>query len=167
MRATLVTGAAALAICLAACDSEPPPTEPSGTVVVRETLAGTISAASSASCSPAFTRSVDPAYYSGGTQRCIEFPRTSATGGGITARLTWADPRLDLDLVLNDGVGSNYRQSIAANRCCETVTFTISPRTSYAFIVYLRGVDGQFLANGGTRPGEIATSFTLEVERPQ
>ena len=85
----------------------------------------------------------------------------------ITARLTWQDLRLDLDLVLNDGVRTNFRQSIAANRCCETVEFAVNAGTPYIFVVYLRGVDPQFLANGGTFTGEVSTAFTLAVERPK
>ena len=63
--------------------------------------------------------------------------------------------------------GTNYRQSIAANRCCETIDFVINPGTKYAFVIYLRGVDPQFLANGGRFSGDISTSFTLVVERPK
>jgi cobalamin biosynthesis Mg chelatase CobN len=97
----------------------------------------------------------------------MEFPRRSVTAGIITARLTWQQIRLDLDLVLNNGAGMNFRQSIAANRCCETVEFFVNGGTDYAFVVYLRGVDPQFLANGGIYTGEVATPFTLEVERPE
>jgi len=139
----------------------------SGTQIVRETLVGTVSAVTSTMCSEAFRLSVDPSYYLGGTQRCEEFPRSSATAGTVTARLTWQDPRIDLDLVLNDGVRTNFRQSIAANRCCETIEFFVNGGTSYRLVVYLRGVDPQFLANGGTFTGEVATRFTLSVERPQ
>jgi hypothetical protein len=152
---------------VAACGSSATTTEPTGTVLVRETLSGSISAAASPACAGTFQRSVDASYYAGGTQKCQEFPRASDTGGMVTARLTWLDPRLDLDLVLNDTAGTNYRQSIAANRCCETVEFVINPGTRYSFVVYLRGVDPQFLANGGTFSGDISTAFTLVVERPK
>src|SRR5262249_18153990 len=62
-----------------------------GTELVRETLAGVISAAASPPCSSAFERSVDASYYRGGTERCAEFPRSSHTAGPITATLTWQD----------------------------------------------------------------------------
>ena len=134
---------------------------------MRETLVDTISAVTSPACSTAFRASVDASYYSGGTQRCVEFHRRSNTAGIITAVLTWRDLRLDLDLVLNDGVGMNFRQSIAANRSPERIEFFVNGGTDYAFVVYLRGVDGQFLVNGGVFSGEVATPFTLEVERPE
>lgn len=147
--------------------SPPAPTPiPSGTQLVRETLTGTVDAVASAGCSPAFQQSVDASYYMGGSQRCAEFPRFSTTAGMIIARLTWQDPRIDLDLVLNDGVRSNFRQSIAANRCCETVEFVVNGGTNYIFVVYLRGIDPQFLANGGKFTGDVSTTFTLTVERP-
>ena len=152
------------ALTLGACGGSPE--APTGTHVLRETLTGTISTTSS-TCSNAFRSSVDASYFAGGTQRCAEFGRRSGTAGIITARLTWDDPRIDLDLVLNDGVGMNFRQSIAANRCCETIEFFVNGGTDYAFVVYLRGVDPQFLANGGVFTGQVATAFTLEVERPQ
>ena len=167
MRPRLFTAAAGLSLLLSwSCGSRSAP-EPSGTHPVRETLTGTLNSQSSAVCSNTFQQSVDPSYYAGGTQRCAEFPRMSSTGGGVSARLTWQDPRLDLDLVLNDGAGRNFRQSIAANRCCETIDFVINAGTRYAFVVYLRGVDPQFLANGGVFTGAISTAFTLEVERPE
>jgi hypothetical protein len=106
-------------------------------------------------------------YFLNGTQRCADFSRHSETAGIITARLTWRDPRIDLDLVLNDGTGLNFRQSIAANRCCETVEFFVNGGTDYRFIVYLRGVDPIFLTNGGVFSGQVATDFTLEIERPE
>jgi hypothetical protein len=165
MRIQLPIVVAGLSLLLPSCGSPAAP-EPSGTQLVRETLTGTINASTSPACSSAFQRSVDPGYFAGGLQRCAEFARSSATGGVITARLTWQDPRIDLDLVLNDGAGSNFRQSIAANRCCETIEFTINAGTKYAFVIYLRGVDAQFLANGGTFSGQVSTPFTLEVERP-
>lgn len=140
---------------------------PSGTHIIRETLTGTINAITSPACSTAFRQSVDASYFAGGTGRCQEFRHRSMTAGTIAARLTWQDPRLDLDLVLNDGVGQNFRQSIAANRCCETIDFAVNAGTDYVFVIYLRGVDPQFVANGGTFTGDVATSFTLEVERPQ
>jgi hypothetical protein len=157
--------AAGLAVALSGCDESPD--APTGTHNVREALTGTISLAASPACSNAFRASVDPSYYLGGTQRCAEFRRRSATPGIITARLIWQDPRLDLDLVLNDGAGTNYRQSIAANRCCETIEFFVNGGTDYVLVVYLRGVDAQFIANGGTFSGDVATPFTLDVERPE
>ena len=157
-------------VWLASCgssDSRPTEPTPTGTELVRETLTGSISASGSPGCSSAFQRSVDGSYYAGGTQKCVEFARASTTGGGIIARLTWTDVRLDLDLVLNDTVATNYRQSIAANRCCETINFVINAGTKYSFVIYLRGVDPQFLANGGRFSGDILTPFTLVIERPK
>jgi hypothetical protein len=167
MRYELPTVVAVSSILLYACRSSPTSPEPSGTELVRETLTGAISAVTSPACSGTFQTSVEPSYYFGGSQRCVEFPRSSTTAGIITARLTWKDRRIDLDLVLNNGAGSNFRQSIAGNRCCETVEFFVNPRTTYIFVVYLRGVDAQFLANGGTFTGDISTPFTLTVERPK
>lgn len=138
-----------------------------GTRLVRETLTGAIGATASPPCSAAFQQSVDASYFDGGTGRCLEFRRRSSTAGIITARLTWQDVRLDLDLVLNDGVGSNFRQSIAANRCCETIEFFVNAGTDVVFVVYLRGVDPQFVANGGAYTGSVSTPFTLEIERPE
>lgn len=138
-----------------------------GTRFVRETLTGTIAATASPECSAAFRASVDASYYQGGTGRCMEFRRRSSTAGIITARLTWQESRLDLDLVLNDGVGMNFRQSIAANRCCEAVEFFVNAGTDFVFVVYLRGVDPQFVANGGVYTGPVSTPFALEVERPE
>jgi len=159
-----------LAVVLCACGSSSP-SEPDSTPlasdILRETVTGTISAASSGACSQAFQRSVDASYYTGGMQRCTEFTYTTALGGSVSARLTWSDPRIDLDLVLNDTVAANYQQSIAANRCCETVQTVLRAGAKYAFVVYLRGVDGQFLANGGTFTGSVGTPFTLAVERPK
>ena len=133
---------AALCVALEGCGG--PPAAPSGTRIVRETLTGAISAVASPLCSAAFTMSVEPSYFLGGTQHCAEFPRHSQTAGTITARLTWEDRRIDLDLVLNDGRGTNFRQSIAANRCCEMLEFFVNGGTDYLFVVYLRGVDPQF-----------------------
>jgi hypothetical protein len=137
-----------------------------GTQLVRETLSGAMSATASPECSTTFQRSVDPPYYRGGSERCAEFQRFSHTAGTISATLTWEDRRLDLDLVLNDGAGTNFRQSIAANRRPERVEFFVNAGTPYVFVVYLRGVDPQFLANGGRFTGEVSTAFTLTVERP-
>jgi hypothetical protein len=156
---------ASVAMLMVACADTP--NGPSGTHIVRETLEGTISAMSSTACSNAFRLSVDASYYEGGTQRCVEFRRRSTTAGIITARLTWLDRRLDLDLVLNDTVRTNFRQSIAANRHGETIEFFVNGGTNYSLIIYLRGVDAQFLANGGKFEGEVVTPFTLEVERPE
>lgn len=58
-----------------------------------------------------------------GIGRCAEVARRSATAGITIASLTWADRRIDLDLVLNNGAGTNFRQSIAANRSGERVEF--------------------------------------------
>src|SRR5262249_53986586 len=143
------------------------PPAPTGTFVVRETLNDTISATASPQCSQTFRSSVDPTYFQGGTGRCVEFARTSETAGLISARLTWPVVQLDLDLVLNDMAGSNFRQSIAANRCCETVDFFVNAGTKYAFIVYLRGIDPVFVSNGGVYNGSVSTPFTLTVERPK
>lgn len=167
---------ASLSAMVGACGADSnTPTEPSqtpgspqtGTRIVRETLTGSMSATTSATCSPAFRASVDMSYFLGGTGRCVEFPRRSTTAGIITAGLQWQERRIDLDLVLNDRVGMNYRQSIAANRSGEKVEFFVNGGTDYAFVVYLRGVDAQFVANGGVYFGEVATPFTLEVERPE
>jgi hypothetical protein len=157
-----------LAVGLCACGSSSPSepdSPPLASDIVRETLTGTISATSSGACSQAFQRSVDASYYTGGMQRCTEFTYTTALGGPVSARLTWSDARIDLDLVLNDTVATNYQQSIAANRCCETVQTVLRAGAKYAFVVYLRGVDGQFLANGGRFTGDVATPFTLNIER--
>ena len=83
----------------------------------------------------------------------------------VIGELTWQDSRIDLDLVLNDGLRTNFRQSIAANRCCERVESFVNGCTDYAFVIYLRGVDPVFLANGGRFTGEVSTAFTLTVER--
>jgi hypothetical protein len=157
-----------LAVVLSSCGSsnpEEPGSTPLASDIIRETVGATISATSSPVCSQAFQRSVDASYYAGGTQRCVEFVYTTTLGGPVGARLTWTDVRIDLDLVLNDTVAGNYQQSIAANRCCETIQTTLRAGTKYAFIVYLRGVDAQFLANGGKFSGEIATPFSLVIER--
>ena len=45
--------------------------------------------------------------------------------------------------------------------------FVVNGGASYVFVVYLRGIDPVFVANGGKFAGEIATEFTLEVERPE
>ncbi len=146
----------------------PPPSSgaPTGTAIIREMVDGTIGAVKSPECSAAFVASVDASYYAGGLQRCAEFERQSTTADIITARLTWIDRRIDLDLVLNDGVGVNYRQSIAANRSNERLEFWVNGGTSYVFVVYLRGVDPVFLTNGGVFTGEVATPFAIEIERP-
>jgi hypothetical protein len=165
---------ATLLVALSACGSMETPTLPDpvppapqpATRIVRETLTGDINA-TSPTCSQSFRSSVDASYFSGGTQRCVEFARRSSTAGIITARLTWQNARIDLDLVLNNGAGMNFRQSIAANRCCETIEFFVNGGTDYAFVIYLRGVDAQFLANGGDFSGPVMTPFTLEVERPE
>jgi hypothetical protein len=174
MKGVFILLMAAQVLALDACSSADLPTAPgdpgspqTGTHITRETLTGNISATASPVCSPSFMASVDASYFLGGTGRCMEFPRRSATAGIITARLTWQQTRLDLDLVLNNGAGTNFRQSIAANRCCETVEFFVNGGTDYSFVIYLRGVDAQFLANGGVYTGAVTTPFTLEVERPE
>ena len=158
---------------LAACSNTPaapspaPAPPPSGTRLVRETLNSSVSLSSPA-CSDSFRRSVDESYFAGGSQKCAEFARHSSTAGEIVATLRWpVGSHIDLDLVLNDGAGSNFRQSIAANRVSESVRFVVNGGTSYVFVVYLRGIDPVFLANGGKFAGEVATEFTLEVERPE
>jgi hypothetical protein len=166
---------AALILSLAACDDkspttpDPPSTPPpqSGTRLVRETVNGSISATASPACSETFRVSVDASYFAGGTGRCAEVARRSTTAGIIIASLSWADPRIDLDLVLNNGAGTNFRQSIAANRGGERVEFFVNGGTDYIFVAYLRGVDGQFLVNGGIFTGPVGTSYTLQIERPE
>jgi hypothetical protein len=158
---------AAVSTMLASCGGSSTDSYTSPTQIVRETLTGTISAVSSPTCSQAFQASVDASYYQGGLQRCAEFPYTSTTAGLISGRLTWQNLRIDLDLVLNDSLGTNYRQSIAANRSGETVDFFVNAGTRYIFIIYLRGVDPVFLSNGGVFTGEVATPFTLAIERPR
>lgn len=162
----------ALVLMCGGCGTDAPttpsPAPPqSGTRLVRETVTGSISATASTACSQTFRASVDASYFLGGTGRCVEFARRSATAGMIIARLTWREAKLDLDLVLNNGAGSNFRQSIAANRCCESFEFFVNAGTDYTFIAYLRGVDAQFIANGGSYTGQVATPFTLEIERPE
>src|SRR5437867_6303388 len=158
---------AAISTMLGSCGGSSTDSYTSPTQVVRETLTGTISAATSPTCSRAFQLSVDASYYQGGLQRCVEFPYTSTTAGLISGRLTWQDRRIDLDLVLNDSLGTNYRQSIAANRAGEAVDFFVNAGTRYIFIIYLRAVDPVFLANGGQFTGEVSTTFTLAIERPK
>lgn len=166
---------AALIVSLAACDGKTPttpdptpaPPAQTGTRLLREVVSGVINATTSPACSQTFRSSVDASYFLGGTGRCAEIARRSATAGVIVASLTWEDRRLDLDLVLNNGTGTNFRQSIAANRGGERVEFFVNGGTDYVFVVYLRGVDGQFLANGGKFTGDVATSYTLNIERPE
>lgn len=160
--------AISLSVVSMACESDDSqPIAPTGTRLVRETLTSTISATASPACSTTFQNSVHPTYFGSGTRRCMQFDRASRTGGEIVARLTWADRRIDLDLVLNNLDGVNYRQSIAANRGGESVQFTINPNTRYAFIIYLRGVDETYLSLGGPFTGEVTTAFTLDIERPE
>lgn len=161
----LLVGVVSLMASSCGSSSSEPDSVPLASDIIRETVTGTISATSGATCSAAFQRSVDASYYAGGTQRCAEFVYTTTLGGSVSARLTWTDVRLDLDLVLNDTVAGNYQQSIAANRCCETVQTVLRANAKYAFVVYLRGVDAQFLANGGTFTGAVATPFSLAIER--
>jgi hypothetical protein len=172
----VVMMAAAIVLAVAACD-EPTPTAPEGprpndssppqgTRLVRETVNGIINTDSPV-CSQIFRMSVDASYFSGGTGRCVEVPRRSATAGTIVASLSWSDPRIDLDLVLNNGAGTNFRQSIAANRGGERVEFFVNAGTDYVFIAYLRGIDGQFLVNGGIFTGPPTTMYTLNIERPE
>ena len=172
MRLSVVAASLCLVFC--ACEESrrdaaemSPPSAPTGTQLIRETLSGTISAVVSPACSTTFEQSVHPDYYSGGLRRCVEFSHRSETSGMIIAELRWEDRRIDLDMVLNDGAGSNFRQSIAANRAGERVEFFVNGGTRYVFVIYLRGVDPIFLANGGRFAGEITTPFTLTVERPR
>jgi hypothetical protein len=164
-----VGGAVIVAALVAgACgSSDTRATAPSVPALVRETVAGTISATTSTSCSATFVASVHPTYYSGGTQRCMEYQRRWERPGLITGDLRWQDSRIDLDLVLNDGAGTNYLQSIGANKCCESVRFSVSAQTDYTLIIYLRGVDPQFVANGGIFIGPVSTAFTLTVDWTQ
>ena len=166
---------AALILLFAACDTDSP-TAPdptpggspqTGTRLVRETISGSISATASSTCSESFRLSVDASYFLGGTGRCAEVARRSTTAGIIIAALSWEDRRIDLDLVLNNGAGTNFRQSIAANRSGEQVEFFVNGGTDYVFVAYLRGVDGQFLANGGLFTGPVTTSYALQIERPE
>lgn len=168
--------AAAVVMTFASCDGSTPtspeipqpPAEPppQGTRLVREALSGIISTDSPA-CSQTFTVSVDASYFDGGTGRCVEVARRSTTAGVIVASLSWIDRRIDLDLVLNNGAGSNFRQSIAANRAGERVEFFINGGTDYIFVAYLRGVDGAFLVNGGIYTGPPSTMYTITIERPE
>jgi|SRR5688500_9025956 len=177
-RARVTLLAAAVVMTIAACDeSTPTPTSPEGaqppvnpppqgTRLVREAVSGIISIDSNA-CSQTFRNSVDASYFTGGTGKCVEVARRSATAGVIIASLSWTDRRIDLDLVLNNGAGSNFRQSIAANRSGERVEFFVNAGTDYIFVAYLRGVDGQFLVNGGIFTGPPTTMYTLNIERPE
>ena len=99
-------------------------------------------------------QAVDASYFLGGTEWCVEVARRSATAGIIKARLTW-----------QDGARMNFRQSIAANRCCESFEFFVNAGTDYILIPYRRGVDAQFLRTEGPT-GRFATPFTLDIERP-
>lgn len=169
-------GAGAVLLMLAACDESTPTapggsgpndgSPPQGTRLVREAVSGIINMESPA-CSPTFRASVDASYFAGGTGRCVEVARRSTTAGVIIASLAWSDRRIDLDLVLNNGTGTNFRQSIAANRGGERVEFFVNAGTDYIFIAYLRGVDGQFLVNGGIFTGPPTTMYTLNIERPE
>ena len=47
------------------------------------------------------------------------------------------------------------------------VDFFVNAGTRYIFIIYLRGVDPVFLANGGQFTGEVSTTFALAIERPK
>src|SRR5688572_15704623 len=166
---------AALILSLAACDGKTPttpdptpvPPAQTGTRLVREVVSGTINGTAAPACSQTFRSSVDASYFLGGTGRCAEIARRSASAGVIVATLTWEDRRIDLDLVLNNGAGMNFRQSIAANRSGERVEFFVNAGTDYVFVAYLRGVDGQFLVNGGIFTGPPTTMYTLNIERPE
>ena len=174
VRATMLAAAVvmALATCSGSTPTSPegpqPPADPppQGTRLVREAVSGIISTDSPA-CSQTFRTSVDASYFNGGTGRCVEVARRSTTAGVIIASLSWTDRRIDLDLVLNNGAGSNFRQSIAANRSGERVEFFVNAGTDYIFVAYLRGVDGQFLVNGGIYTGAPTTEYTLNIERPE
>jgi hypothetical protein len=162
-RIAMITAAA---LAFSSCGSDSNPTTPSGTHIVRETVTGTISTTSPA-CSVAFQRSVDPGYYAGGMKVCVEIPRASSTAGMILAVLDWDDSRIDLDLVLNDGQGMNYKQSIAAGARPARLEAFVNGGTRYVFVAYLRGVDPGFLANGGVFTGPVSTAYTLTIERPE
>jgi hypothetical protein len=171
MRLTRLMMTAGLALIVCACD-EPSSTMTSPTdayepPIVQDTFSGTISALTSTTCSTAFVRSVHPSYYQQGTDRCLEFHRTSKTAGIVTAVLSWPDWHVDLDLVLNDGVGSNFAQGIGGNKGGERVEAFVNAGTTYVFVVHLQGVDTFFLAGGGKFSGELATPFTISVERPR
>jgi hypothetical protein len=166
-----LTITAAFALMACACDDAPgtpaSPTDAYEPPIVQETFAGTISALTSTTCSSAFVRSVHPRYYQEGTDRCLEFRLASRTAGVVKAALSWADRRLDLDVVLNDGVATNFAQGIGGNKGIERVESFVNAGTTYVLIVRLQGVDAFFLANGGTFSGEVATPFTISVERPR
>jgi hypothetical protein len=130
-------------------------------------MSGRISALTSPACPIAFTRSVHPNYYTQGTGRCVVFQRTSVTAGIVKANMQWPDHRVDIDLVLNDGVGTNFAQAIGGNICCHRLEAFVNAGTTYSFIVHLQGVDTFFTAGGGIFTGEVATTFTIDVERPR
>ena len=171
MRWTLPMLTLGLALIAAACaDSSRTTTSPTDAYeppIVQDSVAGTISALTSTTCSTAFVRSVHPSYYQQGTDRCLEFPRVSKTAGIVKAVLSWPDRHVDLDLVINDGVGTNFAQGIGGNKGGERVEAFVNAGTAYVFIVHLQGVDTFFLAGGGRFSGEVATPFTISVERPR
>ena len=159
--------------CSSAMDGEGTPTSPSGNSpayeppILQDSMSGRISAVGSAPCPNAFARSVHPNYYTQGTGRCVVFQRTSVTAGIVKAALTWPDHRVDIDLVLNDGVGTNFAQAIGGNICCHRLEAFVNAGTTYSFIVHLQGIDTFFTAGGGVYSGEVATTFTIDVERPR
>jgi hypothetical protein len=130
-------------------------------------MSSRISALSSPPCPSSFVRSVHPNYYNDGSGRCVVFQRTSVTAGIVKASLQWPDHRVDIDLVLNDGVATNFAQSIGGNICCHRLEAFVNAGTTYSFIVHLQGIDTFFRAGGGIFAGEVATTFTIEVERPR
>lgn len=81
--------------------------------------------------------------------------------------MRWPDSRVDIDLVLNDGVATNFAQAIGGNICCHSLEAFVNAGTTYVFIVHLQGIDTFFLARGGVFAGELATPFTISVERPR
>jgi hypothetical protein len=171
MRWTLLMMTLGLALIVCACAESSKtvtsPTDPYEPPIAQDSFAGTISALTSTTCSSAFVRSVHPSYYQQGTDRCVEFRRTSKTAGIVKAVLSWPDWHVDLDLVLNDGVGTNFAQGIGGNKGGERIEAFVNAGTTYVFVVHLQGIDAFFLAGGGRFSGEVATPFTITVERPR
>src|SRR5262245_43385642 len=152
-------------VILSSCSTSP--TDPYEPPILQETFSDSINAMTSAPCPTSFVRSVHPDYYRQGTGRCVEFRQTSATAGTVRATLTWPDRRLDLDLVLNDGVGTNFALGIGGNKGSERIEAFVNANTTYVFIVHLQGIDTFFLAGGGVFSGDVATPFSIAVERPR
>src|SRR5205823_2323731 len=100
-----------------------------------------------------FRRAIDPTYYLAGTHHCVEISRHSDTAGLISAGLTWDERRLNLDLILMDASGVNFRQSTSANTTADGVQFFVNACTDYVFVVYLSGID-EFINRGAPFTGE-------------